>query len=111
MSGLFGILRQDHALCLDDISNDPECWVKGHIGSKAYYKAWNMYGAAAIADYDTMCAAMYERSRIKTVKLYHEWIALYMHSEILTNAEVYDRLSLARRINDEVEKERQEAIT
>ena len=110
MSGLFGILRQGHALCLDDIRNDPECWVNSHIGSKAYYKAWDIYHTAGQDDFYTMVAAMYERSRTtpSKINLYHEWIALYMCSEGLTDEELRYRQSLARRMNDE--KERQEVI-
>ena len=105
MKNLFGILRQGHAQCIEEIRNDPACWVRCHIGSKAYYKAWDIYHTAAQDDFYTMVAAMHERSRATPdkINLYHEWIALYMCSEGLTDEELRYRQSLARRMN---EKER-----
>lgn len=110
MSGLFGILRQNHAQCWEEIALDNECWIASRCSPESYYDASKLYLSAAEDDFYTMVAAMYERSRATPdrINLYHEWIALYMCSEGLTDEELRYRQSLARRMNDE--KERQEAI-
>ena len=106
MTSLFGIIRQNHALCWKEIIADETCWVNSRIGSENFHRAYQLYHAADVDDFYTMVAAMHTRSKDMPMKLYHEWIALYMHSEMLTDEEMRYRQNLARRMN---EKERQKA--
>lgn len=103
MPSLFGIIRANHARCWDEICSDPECWTNSHIAPVSYYDSHNMYNSAASADYGTMCAAMGERAdalRTGKINLYHEWIALYMYGELLTDEEMNYRQELARKISE-----------
>ena len=99
---LFGIIRQDHARCWDEIKKDSACWEATHIAPQSYYRASHMYQVSEDADFGTMCAGLYERSQAtpETIKLYHEWIALYMYGEGLTDEELKYRQQLAKRMND-----------
>ena len=99
---LFGIIRQSHFKCWKEIQEDPACWDHCHTGPLSFHKAKLMYSIADDADFGSMCAALHERSIAtpKTINLYHEWIALYMCSDGLTDEEMKYRQSLARRMNE-----------
>ena len=102
MSNLFGIIRQNHAKCLEAIAADPYCNMATHVAPTSYYRASHLYYVSEDADFGTMCAALYERSQVKPEKinLYHEWIALYMFGEMLTDEEMKYRQQLARELSN-----------